>query len=175
MPTFLPRHQTREQKRRHLARHPHESPSRRWPVVSHHEYAFQSSETTFVDTALTKQRYRPTGSHGPRTKVCRGSRRHEPVHLLRLPRQAEPDDHRSQRLVEAGVFVLELFQEKSQHLLGLRIVLRVMWKTTKINEVNNRLPDRVGQGLLSYSACVRGVSGLAQAAAAQGFKLVRAD
>lgn len=60
--------------------------------------------------------------------------RHGPVHLLCLSRQTEPDHHRPKRLVQAGVFKLEFFQEKSQHLLGLWVVLLGMSKERRMHE-----------------------------------------
>lgn len=56
--------------------------------------------------------------------------KHEPVHLLRLPRQAEPDHHRPERLVQADALEVEVLQEKSQHLLDLGVVLFRMIQST---------------------------------------------
>lgn len=55
--------------------------------------------------------------------LLKGWTKHEPVHLLRLPRQTEPDHHRPERLVQANALEVEFLQEKPQHLLGLGVIL----------------------------------------------------
>lgn len=52
------------------------------------------------------------------------SHRHaSPVHLLRLPRQTEPEHHRSQRLIQAHVSEVQSLQEQAENPLGLGAIL----------------------------------------------------